>query len=89
MVTDLPHPLPNIDHDLLVRLDERLKTMNESYIGFLANSEKRWAEVWVAIDDLRQSRDQGRGFLKGGQALAAFLSALPAGVIGYFIAEGK
>lgn len=78
------------DHDLLVRMDEKLNQLSTSRVEFVKLAQEEFEKIWHSIDTLRMSIEQvkeaqaiDRGQKSGVQWMLNLLTALPAGLIGY------
>jgi hypothetical protein len=61
----------------IARLDEKINGINV----LLQRADRELADVWDAIRDLRQSRDELVGAGRGAQKLWMLLGALPASAV--------
>lgn len=80
------------DTELLIRIDEKVlwlvQDRNERNREYEAFQKEIWTAIdalRAAIDSLRLSESNAKGFLAGGRALWAIITALPVGVVAYVL----
>jgi hypothetical protein len=69
------------DHDLLIRIDEKLTNMILSFSNFQKQTSNELKELWIEIESIKLENKSQQGFFSGVKFAWAILGALPPSVI--------
>lgn len=68
---------PTPDHDLLIRIDTKLDMYARQLSEIKVDVDKRFTELWVAVDILKSDVQNAKGFIAGSKFIWALLGAIP------------
>ena len=71
------------DHDLLVRMDEKISQFIASQQEWTRTAQSNFQDLWQAIDGIKAELNVDKGEKSGVKWIINLLTALPAGLIGY------
>ena len=84
-MNDLPHN----DHDLLIVLNERVKSLTDAISIFTSEVTGRFSAMEQRLSELEKKAERQAGFFAGANWLKQLIVAAPAGVIAFLLGKGE
>lgn len=81
--------LPSNDHDILIVLAERVRTLTDKIDAFTGEVSNRLASIENRVGELEKRAERQAGFWAGANWLKQTIVAAPPAVIAFFLGRGE